>query len=250
MGSVTSVTGSDFAGSGVAATDLVEFEMTNDSNAQVKTLSFLPILGALSGRAQFIGAIDLAVTIRIGGQEWTGELPATGTYLNVLSSNCWDFGGNPDIFQVDLDTAGGGTFPSFPVDNAELAKEISLDFRDSTSPAELFEVHILPDNLSQVCEMTTASGAVKAGSSTISFTLDPASVRITLPPVPASLAKVEGGIQLSWDTEIGKTYRLEGTSDLKTWGIEGIYSGTGEPRQPVLNPFDTYSRRFYRVVEQ
>jgi hypothetical protein len=151
---------------------------------------------------------------------------------------------------VELGSAGGGTFPSFPAADDELEKELKLEFRDGTSPAELFEVQILPDNLSQVCEMTSATGSVRSGSSVISFNLDPESVKITLPPVPVSLAKVEGGIQFTWETEIGTTYRLEGTSDLKVWSIEGIYGGTGSPQQPILNPFSTYTKRFYRVVEQ
>ena len=98
--------------------------------------------------------------------------------------------------------------------------------------------------------MTSATGSVSSGASTISFTLDPESVKITLPPVPASIAKVEGGIQISWDTVIGKNYRLEGTSDLKVWHVEGNFSGTGSPREPILYPFGNYTKRFYRVVEQ
>ena len=249
-GTVGSVSGTGFAGTGVTAGDAVELEMTYDSNAEVKALSFLPILGAINGRAQFIGDIDLSVRVLINGQEWSGELPTTVGSLNVLSSNCWDFAGNPDVFSVDLDTEAGGTFPSFPVNEEGLSKEIRLEFADRTSPAELFEVHVLPDNLSQVCEMTSATGSVSAGTSTIAFTLDPETVRITLPPVPASISKVEGGIQMTWDSEVGKSYRLEGTSDLKVWSIEGVYGGTGLPLQPILNPFGTYDKRFYRVVEQ
>ena len=150
---------------------------------------------------------------------------------------------------MTLDQARGGTFPSFPLSGNETNRALKLEFRDDTTPAELFDVHVLPDSLANVCAMTSASGTVQAGTSILAFTLNPATVNVTLPKVPVALTKTPTGIQLHWESEFGKTYRIEGTSDLRCWSEEGIELGNGTLIQRNLTPFATYPKRFYRIVE-
>jgi len=61
---------------------------------------------------------------------------------------------------------------------------------------------------------------------------------------------VDGGIRLTWNTETGKSYRLDATSNLMCWSVEGEFAGNGNPIQQTLNPFAIHTRRFYRVVEK
>lgn len=248
-GTVSSVSGAAFAGTGVTTGSAVEIAMTYDSKTEIEGRSYLPIGGSIAGRAWFRGAANLGITVKIGENTWSGDMPTIPAGVNVMESVCWDFGGNPDWFNVTLDAARGGVFPSFPHTGNETARALKLEFRDDTSPAELFNVHVLPDSLTQVCAMTSATGAVQAGSSTLAFTLNPASVSVTLPAVPVAMNKSATGIELFWESEAGKSYRVEGTSDLRCWSDEGFHFGTGAMIQKNLTPFATYPKRFYRIVE-
>jgi hypothetical protein len=249
-GTVTSVSGAAFSGTGTTAGHAVEIVLVYDSNTFVDGRTFLPINGALAGRAWFTGAADLGIHVKIGDNTWSGEMPVVPAGTNVMESVCWDFGGSPDTFVVTLDSARGGSFPSFPHAGNESVRALKLDFRDETSPAELFDVHVLPDSVTKVCAMTKASGSVVAGSSTLSFTLDPSTVHITQPRVPVTLVKDGNSIHLSWQSEVGIAYRIEGSSDLRCWSEEAIQSGNGLVRQQTLTPFATHPKRFYRIVER
>lgn len=249
QGTVSSISGAAFSGTGVASGSEVEIVMVYDSKTEVEGRSYLPIGGAIAGRAWFRGAANLGITVRIGGNTWTGEMPSIPAGVNVMESVCWDFAGNPDTFTVTLDAARGGTFPGFPHTGNETSRALKLEFRDDTSPAELFDVHVLPDSLAQLCHMTSATGAVQAGTSTLAFSLNPSSVNVTLPKVPVALSKTATGIELFWESEFGKSYRIEGTSDLRCWSEEGIHTGNGTLIQQILTPFATYPKRFYRIVE-
>lgn len=248
-GTVSTISGTAFSGTGAATGSAVEIVMVYDSKTEVNGRSYLPIDGAIAGRAWFRGAANLGITVKIGGNTWSGEMPSIPAGVNVMESVCWDFGGNPDWFNVTLDAARGGTFPSFPQAGNETTRALKLEFRDDTTPAELFDVHVLPDSLTNLCAMTSASGAVQAGTSTLAFTLNPATVAVTLPRVPVALNKTVTGIELFWESEFGKTYRIEGTSDLRCWSEEGIEPGNGTLIQRNLTPFATYPKRFYRIVE-
>jgi hypothetical protein len=248
-GTVSSITGGAFSGTGVVTGSAVEIVLVYDSQTEVNGRSYLPIGGSLAGRAWFYGAAKLGITVKIGGNTWSGEMPNIPAQVDVMESVCWDFGGNPDLFYVTLDAARGGIFPSFPHAGNETIRALKLEFRDETSPAELFNVHVLPDSLTQVCAMTSATGAIQAGASTLAFTLNPATVNVTLPRVPVALNQTATGIELIWQTETGKSYRIEGTSDLRCWSDEGIHLGTGALERQSLTPFATYPKRFYRIVE-
>ncbi|GAA5478066.1 hypothetical protein Hhel01_01564 [Haloferula helveola] len=246
-GAVSTVGGTGFTG--VAAEDEVEIQLAYDSDALVDDRSFLVFDGAVAGRAWFYGQVNLAVTVRIGELTWAGTIANIPDGTSIMESVCWDFGGNPDRFTVILDAERGGSFPSFPYSGVESARELKIEFLDSTSPAELFDVHVLPDGVANICEMTSASGSIRAGSDLISFVIDPKSVRVSQPRVPVVLTRTAGGLQFEWETEIGTSYRLESSSDLWCWVIEDTVGGTGLTVQRNLNPFGTYFRRFYRVVE-
>ena len=248
-GTVSSISGSAFSGTGVVTGNAVEIVMVYDSKAEVDGRSYLPIGGAIAGRAWFRGAANLGITVKIGANTWSGQMPTIPTGVNVMESVCWDFAGSPDSFAVTLDQARGGTFPSFPLTGTETSRALKLEFRDDTSPAELFDVHVLPDSLTNVCAMTSASGAVQAGTSTLAFSLNPATVNVTLPRVPVAMNKTATGIELFWESGFGKSYRIEGTSDLRCWSEEGIELGNGTLIQRNLTPFATYPKRFYRIVE-
>ena len=248
-GTVSSVSGTSFSGTGTTVGNEVVIEMVYDSNASVSPRSYLPIGASTSGQAWFYGNVNLGISIGIGANTWSGAMATIPTNTNVMDSNCWDGGGNPDIFKVTLDAARGGTFPSFPQNGVETTRALKLEFRDDTTPAQLFDVHVLPSSVTNVCEMTSAKGSVVVGSSTIAFTIDPASVRVTLPQVPVTIAQTGGGIELGWQSESGKVYRIEGSSDLKCWSNEGIAFGNGDKLQEALTPFGSYSKRFYRIVE-
>ena len=248
-GTVSSISGGAFAGTGVVTGNAVEVVMVYDSQTRVEGRSFLPINGVFAGRAWFTGAANLGITVKIGNHTWSGGIPNIPSGINMMESVCWDLGGNPDWFNVTLDAARGGSFPSFPHTGNEPSRSLKLEFRDDTSPADLFNIHVLPDSLTQVCAMTSATGAVQAGSSILAFTMIPSSVNVTLPRVPVALNKTATGIELLWETKNGKTYRIEGTSDLRCWSDEGIHSGTGTLKQQNFTPFATYPKRFYRIVE-
>ena len=248
-GTVSSVSGSGFSGTNAITNSPAEFELAYDSNMLTSPRSFISFGAAVTGNAWFYGNANLRVTIRINGQTWSGQLPIIPSGTNIMESSCWDGGGNPDIFRVNLDTARGGVFPEFPQAGSETSLALGMEFRDSTSPAELFQVHTLPDSLSSVCAMTTATASITAGASTISLTIDPATVRVSLPQVPATISKTETGVQLSWNSELGKTYRIEGSSDMKCWAYEAEIPGTGGTIQESLTPFETYQQRFYRIAE-
>lgn len=248
-GTVSSVSGASFIGTGVVEGNTAEVTLTYDSNTPVEGRSFLPIGSYLAGRAWFTGNANLGITVKIGANVWTGEMPNIPKETNVMESVCWDLGGNEDWFNVTLDAARGGTFPSFPQSGSETARSLMVEFRDELIPAELFDIHVLPNSVSNVCAMTSAKGSIKAGSSTIAFTIDPKSVHVTQPQVPVSISKTGTGIRLTWDSALGKVYRIEGSSNLRCWSPEGIYTGTGESRQQDFTPFGTYPSRFYRIVE-
>lgn len=249
-GTVSSLSGAAFSATGVVTGHAVEIEMVYDSNTDVNGRSFLPIGSGFAGRGWFYGQANLGITVRIGHNTWNGAMPTIAFGTNVMESVCYDFAGNPDWFKVTLDSARGGTFPSFPQSGNESVRALVLEFRDDTSPAELFDIHVLPDSVTNVCAMTSATGSITAGTSTLAFTIDPSSVSVSQPRVPVSIAQVNGGIQLSWESELGKNYRVEGSSDLRCWSQEALQSGNGALRQQLLTPFATYSKRFYRVVER
>ena len=249
-GTVLSTSGSGFSGTGVSTGQAVEVVMVYDSNASLNGRSYLPIGSSFAGRAWFYGQANLGITVKIGGNVWSGLMPNIAFGTNVMESVCWDFGGNPDWFKVTLDAARGGTFPSFPHTGNESVRALVLEFRDDTTPAELFDIQVLPNSVTNVCAMTSASGSIVAGASTLSFTLDPSSVHVTQPRVPVTIAQVPGGIDLSWPSELGKDYRIESSGDLRCWTAEAVQSGNGGLRQQTFTPFGTYSRRFYRVVEK
>ena len=65
-----------------------------------------------------------------------------------------------------------------------------------------------------------------------------------------TLVKDGNSIQLSWQSEVGISSRIEGSSDLRCWSEEAIQSGNGLVRQQTLTPFATHPKRFYRIVER
>lgn len=247
-GTVSGVGGAGFAGLATVG-DPVDFEMVYDTGMEVSRRSLLQIGDAFAGVAWFHGPANLSIRITIGGSVWEGEMPEVPASTNVMESQCWDFGGNPDWFKTTLDSSRGGTYPVFPYSGEGTTRSLEIQFRDDTSPANLFVIHQLPDGLSCLPQMTTASGAVRAGSDAVTFTLNPATVRVAQPQVPLSIARVEGGIELAWDTEDGKNYRLESTPDLKCWFEEGRFVGDGNPIIDFSNPFGRDPTRFFRVVE-
>lgn len=248
-GTVSTISGAEFSGTGVEVGNPAEFEMVYDSDTSMNPRSFISFGGPIAGVAWFHGAANLRITVRIGVHTWTGEMPDIPSDVSVMESSCWDFGGNPDVFKVTLDAARGGKFPGFPQSGVETALALNLEFRDTTTPAGLFDVHLLPGSLTNVCEMTSASGSIVAGASSIAMTIDPTSVGVSLPQVPVSIAREEGGIQLSWKTQQGKLYRIEGSSDLRCWSNEGVYAGNGEIYQQSLTPFEIHPQRYYRIAE-
>ena len=247
-GSVSGQTGVGFPGS-ITVGSPVEITMVYDSTTAMSPRSFLNFGSAFFGEAWFYGAAELAITVRIGETLWRGEMPMVPAGQNVMVSSCWDGGGSPDRFTVTLDSARGGTFPDFPYTGLETSRALVIEFRDDQSPAGLFTIHQLPDTLSCLPEMTSASGAVRAGADAILFTLDVSTVKVAQPQVQLSIATENGGIRLTWNTEEGKSYRLDSTANLKCWFEEGKHVGNGNPVHQLLFPFLTNPRRFYRVVE-
>jgi hypothetical protein len=67
--------------------------------------------------------------------------------------------------------------------------------------------------------------------------------------VPAIISKTETGVRLDWNTESGKFYRIEGSTNLRCWSTEGEYPGSGASMHQDFTPFATYPTRFYRIVE-
>jgi len=182
-GSVSGLSGSGFAGL-ASVGDPLEITMVYDSAATVAPRSFFNIGAAFYGEAWFHGAAELAITVKIGEKLWRGEMPTVPAGQAVMVTQCWEGGGSPDRFQVTLDTARGGDFPDFPYGGVESSRTLEVEFRDDQSPAALFSIHQLPDTLSCLPEMTSATGAVRAGGDAISFTLDVTTVKVSQPQVP------------------------------------------------------------------
>jgi len=249
-GTVSSLSGAAFSSTDVTAGNDVEIVMAYDSATEVagRSLLFYPG-GAVAGRAWFYGSVNLSITVKIGENTWTGQVPTLTNSMNVMESVCYDFGGPYDWFKVTLDSARGGTFPSYPHTGNESVRALTLEFRADSSPPNLFDVHVLPDSITNLCDMTSATGSIEAGSSLINFTINPSSVSITRPQVQASVSKISDGVQLSWETELGKSYRIEGSSNLRCWSDDGVFPGTGGTLQQNLTPFTLHTRRFYRISE-
>lgn len=146
LGSVESLIGSGFSGSGVTVGDEVSVVMSYDSGATLRGISFLPINGAFAGRGHFHGGIDLKIEIRIGDDRWEGLLP-TVEYNGgapTIETLCWDEGGSPDTLTVKLRETEGGTFPAFPFICSDGDRELAIEIADRTTPAELFFIQQLP----------------------------------------------------------------------------------------------------------
>ena len=96
QGTVSSISGAAFSGTGVVSGSAVEIVLVYDSKTEVNGRSYLPIDGAIAGRAWFRGAANLGITVKIGDNTWSGEMPNIPAGVNVMESVCWDFGGSPD----------------------------------------------------------------------------------------------------------------------------------------------------------
>ena len=249
QGTVSGLTGSALTGTGVVAGDPVEISLTYDSNALVNVRSIFSVGEGFAGSASFYGTPNLGITVKIRNNVWTGQLPTIGENDHVIESSCRDITGSQDWFRATLDAARGGTFPSFPHTGSETVRALKVEFRDDTAPAELFDVLTLPTSITNLCAMTSATGSVQAGTSAINFAITPSSVRISQPMVPVSIASTGTGIQLSWQTESGQPYRIEGSSNLRCWSTEALETGTGNTLQKTFTPFATNARRFYRIVK-
>jgi hypothetical protein len=250
LGTVTSVEGAGMAGLGIGTGEPVSLEMSYDSGAEVRPLSYLPIGGLVTGKAQFIGDIKLAVEVHAGGHTWRGGLAKTGTVLSVMESDCYDLRGSPDRFNVALTTPSGAAFPEFPPDGPQGDHEIRVEIADTSAPAELFEIHRLPDSVTDTSHVTSASGLVRAGGEAIRFEFDPATVRVSGPPVAAEIARTATGVSVSWATVEDKFYRLEESGDFYTWEFVLARAGTGGVVSVDLQPFDEHPiERYYRVFE-
>ncbi|MEK7952742.1 hypothetical protein [Luteolibacter soli] len=249
-GTVSNLTGTVLTGTGVVAGDAVEISMGYDSNTQVVTKSIFPLGDGFAGTAWFYGTPNLEITVKIRNQVWTGQLPTILDTANVMESSCRDYtGGSPDWFRVTLDAARGGTFPSFPQTGSETVRALKLEFRDDTAPATLFNVLTLPTSTTSVCAMTSGTGTVQAGTSAINFSITPSSVQISQPTVPTTISKTATGIRLSWKTVLGKSYRIEGCTNLRCWSSEGEEEGTGSTLTKDFPLSETDTKYFYRVVE-
>lgn len=249
-GSVTSVTGSGFSEQGVAVSETVSIEMSMDSDATLDGRSFIPIGEAFAGRAHFHGAIGLAIKVRIGSRTWESRLTqvAQNPSSPTIETVCWDLAGNPDTMAVILRESEGGEFPQFPFDGTPSTRVMEVTIADNTSPAELFEIHILPPTTTNTSHVTDATGAIRSGDEAISFALDPETVRVSGPPVPASIARTETGVELTWPTDIGQTYRIEDTGDFRIWRTVTTEEANADSLSVPLEPFGEFpNSRFYRV---
>lgn len=256
-GTVDSVTGTGFPTGGVEPGSAVFLEMSYDSGATVDDRNFIAYpLGTWFGEARFIEQIGLRISVRIGQQVWTGLLPATGTSLDVIVTSCWDIGQgttghSPDKMTVILNEGSGGTFPSFPYSGGQTDKQLRIDISDSTTPAQLFDIHTLPGTTTDTSHVTSATGSISVGSDLIAFTLAPPTVRVSGPPVPSVITQTVPGVEVSWESELGQKYRIDESDDLSVWHKLSSHTGTGATLTVPLTPFgDHPARRFYQVVEE
>lgn|GEM_PF-3853393 len=261
VGTVASVSGSGFSATGASPGAAVSVEMSYDSGATLDEQSFLIFPGAgdgggdaYAGRAHFYGAVGLRIAIRVGELVWEGRLPevARNQLTPTIETVSWDLGGAPDTMSVDLREAEGASFPEFSFGGAPGERRLEIELTDSVTPCELLYIHVLPPTTTDTSQVTAASGAVRAGGESITFTLDPATVRVSGPPVPASISARKSGVDLSWPSEDGKTYRIEDSGDFRVWRKVGESElGSGEVMVVPLSPFGEHpERRFYRVFEE
>ncbi|MDP0491531.1 MAG: hypothetical protein Q7Q71_10810 [Verrucomicrobiota bacterium JB023] len=253
QGEVSEITGNAF-GTLAENGGTVSIEVSYSSEANELPVNFLQFpAGSRNGSTRFVGDINLMVNIRIGDSEWTGTLPTASASSEALFSDCWDSVANPtanlpDIFEVNLSTAADASFPSFPLVTEESVMAMNLEFRDETTPSDLFTIQTLPDSLTKVSSMTSADGQIVAGSSRVSFTIDPDTVTIREPQESITLRRNEEGYELAWLGESGKGYRIDTSSNLRDWTRSANRIGADEEITIAVTPDESGTPRFYRVV--
>jgi len=250
---VTSVTATAFPG--VTVGDPVAVEFSYDSGCEAHGLSFLPIGGAFKYKTEFTGDVDLKMSVTIGGQVWRALLPVSAPNgVTAILSDAWDGGGSPDKFAVTVSSAEVGdsipSFPDFPYQGINTARQIEVTMNDTVGPCLFMTGTTLPNGKTPVGEITTASGAIRAGNQFILFTLAPASIRVSEPPIPLTFQRTGGGISLRWPGVEGASYRLEECDELDQWVPVSVHPGQGVEIVVSLTPFAQHpKRRFYRVVQ-
>ncbi|MCX6875598.1 MAG: hypothetical protein NTW21_17590 [Verrucomicrobia bacterium] len=254
QGTVSSV------GAGFAATvgDPVLVRFSYDSGATTANMldGLWDRFGSLIyARTEFYGAISLAMEVRIGTNIWSGRVstsPINGTF--ALLTVAYEGSGSPDTFTVLASSADSGTFDPFPYTGSATSRNIQVILKDDTVPTGFLTPALLPAANTLVSEITSGTGSVSAGTTRISFTLNPASVTVARiePDFQLKLTRTLTGIELRWPSVTGSSYRLEESDALAAWEPLGTsYPGTGGEIVVVLDPFNDHpQRRFYRVVKE
>jgi hypothetical protein len=205
-------------------------------------------------KTEFYGNIGLTVEVTIGGNTWRGALasaPDKGT--NALLTEAWDGGGPSDSFTVLAASSAGGVFAPFPYTGSESSRSLRIVLQDTTSPPDFIPVATLPTETAAIQKITAASGTIAAGTDQVNFTIDLSTLTVSAekPTLPLTITTTQTGIELSWPSTDGVTYRLDEGDALTDWQPLGTFPGTGSTIVVPLSPFaDHPNRRFYRVVAE
>ena len=256
-GKVSEVVGAGFAGLGVAVDDEVELEFSYDDGAGGTGVEGFP---NFHEGIDYRENIDLEVDVVIGGQAWsgsiassTGGLPRTFEVTDVINSLL----GGIEKVAPNASSKHGAAFSSFPGASGSGVNELSAKFVDAVSPFHfLFTTDIPTGAFVTLCEITSASGQIKAGAEQINYVIDLSSIRVGdgTPPVASEpftveIARVGLEIELSWEATSEKCYRIQRSSDLKVWTeIAAIYAFSSF-QSYLFAPIGDPSAEYYRIVE-
>jgi hypothetical protein len=239
-GKVTSATAAAFPG--VAVDDAVEVAFSYDSEAIINGLAMVPIGSRYQFKTEFAGDIDLKMSVKIGESMWEAALPYSELHdTYALHSLSWDGGGSPDTLTVLLTSTDNATFPSFPYGGLNAARRMELILSDKVTPCDLLIGHSLPDGGTDVSQISEASGSIAAGSDTLRFSLDLASIEVIEeePKIPLSFERTLTGFELKWFGEPGAVYTLFKSEDMADWEHVSDHEGLDEHITVPVGPFES-----------
>ena len=255
-GTVEQVSGSAFTSLAQTA-DTVELQFSYSPNASGFSLSRIPFPNnRVVADTRFFEAIELTITILINENVWAGNQEMSDDSSNVILLETFDGFTSPTSSGLDklslslLESMETAEFLSFPQNDEEELRMIEIEITDNIFPYELFSENFLPDGLTQVTSIVASEGSISAGSSTISFSLDPNSFIVSEPQVPVEIERTETeSFTLNWFGEQGVRYRLDTSNNLRDWSRVETETGDGEDISIETSLSSEETTTFFRVVQ-
>ncbi|WP_367873218.1 hypothetical protein [Luteolibacter sp. Populi] len=249
-GTVTSVTGAGLTAT-VGAPVSVEFSY--DSGATL----YRPSNFSFSTKSYYWGPIQLSMEAVIGESNWKATLPVSSLPEAIPQSPLEAVyavaqnDSRTDTLRVTTSIENGASFGSFPYTGAASDRSIVVELLDSPNPSLFLIPGQFPDDSVVPSSISSGTGEIKAGTGSIKFSIDPASVTVeTGDPFKVAIEKTATGIKLRWPTVEGQLYLLNDSDDCTGWQFIEAFTGTGaEQVHEITDALTAHpGRRFYQVV--